>query len=138
MGTLWTSATNLDEIKFNIYDSDGSQYYWHDLEMEQEVHCSRKFVEIWRGFSACRNYLFEGKTGLHRPQSHHENNFDFQQDSAPNSHLKEDNGIFPEKSWMASVLKVDVAMDIFFENGFFCCEIWLFFIELSWNYGVSS
>ena len=32
--TLQKSVIILVETKFNIYDSDGCQNYWHDLQMQ--------------------------------------------------------------------------------------------------------
>ena len=31
---------------FNLVGPDGCHNYWHDLEMEQEVYCCRKFGEF--------------------------------------------------------------------------------------------
>ena len=51
----WRLMIFSDEIKFNLYGSDGIQCYWHDLRKEEQVFSRRplggKSVMIWGAFS---------------------------------------------------------------------------------------
>ena len=112
MGTLWKSVIILNETKFNIYNPDGLHNYWHDLEMEQEICCSRKFGEAWRGFSSCgptEITFLRGKYAskdyiktissilIPFTKSHRECDFDFQLDSASIHTAKETMEFFQER-----------------------------------------